>query len=199
MSGGLLEGFLSGLRASEIDKRIPANLREGAILDIGCGPEAGFLRKILFSEKIGMERMLVEKTAVVDGILLMRSDIEKDQELPFSDDYFSVVTMLAVFEHIEPPLLPAMINEIYRILKPGGIFALTTPAGWTDGILRLMARFGLINAALFEEHKDVYTIKKIDEIFSKTLFGGKGHSSGTFEWFMNLRYMAEKPEKKISK
>ncbi len=32
-----------------------------------------------------------------------------------------------VFEHIEPTRLPAVINEIYRVLKPNGIFRLSIP------------------------------------------------------------------------
>jgi Methylase involved in ubiquinone/menaquinone biosynthesis len=36
--------------------------------------------------------------------------------------------MLAVFEHIEPFKIENSLKEIYRILKPGGRFILTTPA-----------------------------------------------------------------------
>lgn len=47
--------------------------------------------------------------------------------LPLPDASVDVYQSEDVFEHIEPTRLPAVINDIYRVLKPGGIFRLSIP------------------------------------------------------------------------
>ncbi|MCB1724175.1 MAG: methyltransferase domain-containing protein [Gammaproteobacteria bacterium] len=47
--------------------------------------------------------------------------------LPLPDACVDVYQSEDVFEHIEPTRLPAVINEIYRVLKPGGILRLSMP------------------------------------------------------------------------
>ena len=64
--------------------------------------------------------------------------------MPFEDNYFDAVSMLAVFEHIEPDCLVDIHRDIYRILKPGGVYVMTTPAFWTDGILRFLVKLHLL-------------------------------------------------------
>ena len=45
--------------------------------------------------------------------------------LPFQDDAFDVIICSEVLEHIQP--YEDMLNEIARVLKPGGIFATSVP------------------------------------------------------------------------
>lgn len=49
------------------------------------------------------------------------------QKIPLPDQSVDLFQSEDVFEHIEPDLLPAVINEIYRLLKPGGVFRLSLP------------------------------------------------------------------------
>jgi len=52
--------------------------------------------------------------------------------IPFNENYFDEVRCYDVIEHIEDyEDLIFLFNEIYRVLKPNGIFHFTTP----DGIL----------------------------------------------------------------
>ncbi len=55
----------------------------------------------------------------------IKHDISK--ALPLMDNCVDVYQAEDVFEHILPTELPAIINEIYRVLKPGGIFRLSVP------------------------------------------------------------------------
>lgn len=49
--------------------------------------------------------------------------INKDEQLPFEDSSFDVVTSFSVIEHQQNKILA--VNEIARVLKPGGVFALS--------------------------------------------------------------------------
>jgi SAM-dependent methyltransferase len=112
--------------------------------------------------------------------------IEKNNRVPFDNDYFDVVTMLALFEHIEPERLVIILSEIYRILKPGGIFIMTTPAAWTDRLLRIMAKLKLVSPTEIEEHKGAYIPSNIETILQRENFEKEKIHSGYFEIFMNI-------------
>ncbi len=155
---GLLETFLAKKRARLADKLIPSSCRSGRILDIGCGSFPYFLSNIDFKGKYGLDKTATEENRELDGgeIALLNFDIEAEGKLPFSDEYFDVVTMLAVFEHIEPLRLTDILRDIHRVLKKGGVYVLTTPAVWTQNLLKVMARLNLVSSTEIEEHKSAY-------------------------------------------
>ena len=190
----MLETFLSLQRGKIADQKIPSRLRGGRILDIGCGDRTFFLKRTCFQEKYGVDRLTVssEHEITREGIQITNQDIERDPLLSFPDGHFTVVTMLAVSEHLEPGRLPVLLNEIFRVLAPHGVFIMTTPASWADALLRALARFHLINAELFAEHKDSYTHSKLKNIFLQTEFAKSTLSFGYFELFMNLWAVALK-------
>jgi SAM-dependent methyltransferase len=112
--------------------------------------------------------------------------------LPFEDGYFDVVTMLAVFEHIEPERLIGLVADIRRVLRPGGVFIVTTPAAWADGLLQIMAKLKMVNPVLLAEHKDEYTHAKIARILRLGGFAAEELRLGYFEMFMNIWATANK-------
>jgi ubiquinone/menaquinone biosynthesis C-methylase UbiE len=61
-------------------------------------------------------------------------DLEFDK-LPFSENYFDVITAFDVIEHLWNP--GNMLDETYRVLKNKGLFILTTPniASWVNRFL----------------------------------------------------------------
>jgi len=189
---GLLEGFLARQRVRVADRRIPAGHREGRVLDIGCGVFPFFLATTTFREKYGVDRFTLGEPGEAGDIHLVRHDVEATDRLPFPDGFFDVVTMLAVFEHIDPARLGGTIREVQRILRPGGIYLLTTPASWTAGLLRLLAWAGLVSREEIEEHKDVYDHPKIVGILRVAGFDGGGIETGYFEGFANLWVTARK-------
>jgi SAM-dependent methyltransferase len=193
---GLLEGFLAKKRTHVANRLIPPHLRAGRILDIGCGSFPYFLLNTVFTQKYGLDKVTHEGSQMPlrkeYGIDIIDFDLESDKTLPFDDKSFEVVTMLAVFEHIEPERLRGLMAEINRILKPGGTFVVTTPAPWTDLLLKMMAKIGLVSKIEIEEHKATYSRKKIRSIFIKNGFQAGNINSGYFEGFMNIWAMAKK-------
>jgi hypothetical protein len=64
---------------------------------------------------------------------------------------------------------------------------MTTPAFWTDKLLRIMAKLKLVSESEILEHKDSYSQSKVRNIIQKTAFSEKEDISfGYFELFMNL-------------
>lgn len=192
---GLLEGFLSKQRCLMSNKLIPESSRNGKMLDIGCGSYPFNLINTKFYEKYGLDKFIDEtykENLDTDKINFFNFDLEKDNKLPFEDNFFDVVTMLAVFEHIEKEKLTSLISEVKRVLKNDGIYILTVPAYWTDKLLRTLAKLGLVSKEEVEEHKDSYTHKKIFYYLNSAGFTKKDIEAGYFELFMNLWVTAKK-------
>jgi SAM-dependent methyltransferase len=191
---GMLEDFLARKRAGMADNLILPAHRKGRIADIGCGNFPVFLMRTEFAEKYALDKIVSvrERELKEYGINFINCDIEAGGRLPFQNEYLDVVTMLAVFEHIEPGVLLHTLEEIYRVLKYGGMFIMTTPAFWTEGLLKVLAKINLVSPAEIEEHKDVYSPKKIYHLLTSTSFAADKIKHGYFEAFMNIWVTAEK-------
>lgn len=192
---GLLEGWLSKLRTKRANALIKAESRNGAVLDIGCGLYPYFLLHTDFQSKFGIDQninLAYTEELRVKNISLSAHDVALGGKLPFADASFNVVSMLAVFEHIAPAMLPNLIGEVHRVLKPGGLYVLTTPAPHANIVLKLMEIFHLISAEEVEEHKDLYNHEKIIEFITRAGFARAKVSAGSFELGLNLWVTVEK-------
>ncbi len=93
--------------------------------------------------------------------------------LPFPDGAFDVIT--AVETHYYWPDLPANVREVFRVLKPGGVFVLT-PETYRGGPLRFF--YGivmpLLRAAFLSdaEHRELLSQAGFSEVTTKH-FPGK--------------------------
>jgi len=192
---GLLEQRLAQIRTARANRLIPEAARNGRLLDVGCGSYPYFLTHTEFAQKYGLDQV-VDDAAVArfreQGVTLVTYDAEDRGTLPFESDYFDVVTMLAVFEHIEGPALVRLIREIHRVLKPGGQYLLTTPAAWADPLLRLSARLRLVSPHEIDEHQDRYTHAKVRAILAEGGFDPAHVRAGYFGGFLNLWVTATK-------
>ncbi|MFH0923807.1 MAG: class I SAM-dependent methyltransferase [Candidatus Falkowbacteria bacterium] len=191
---GLLEKFLAKKRSKMADSLIPSNRRKGRLLDIGCGSFPLFLLNVDFAEKYGLDKVNNNQKNILQNqnISFFEYDIECQENLPYKNNYFDAITVLAVFEHIKPQKIPAMLREIYRILKPGGICILTTPSIWAVLPLKIMAKIRLVSSTELAEHKYTYKPLEIAAIFEKTPFCKKNLQFGYFEFGMNIWITARK-------
>lgn len=99
-------------------------VKGGKILDVGCG-SGHFL---LHMKALGMDCYGVEpgaydaKLAKKNGLHIINSTL---QEAGFKENQFDVITLNHVFEHVPNP--KETLQEVFRILKPGGTAVIATP------------------------------------------------------------------------
>jgi SAM-dependent methyltransferase len=191
---GLLEGFLARQRSRQARRLIAPYSSNGRVLDIGCGSYPLFLVGSEFAEKFGLDRVPVSLPDELRSanLRLLEYDVQLGGELPFPVDHFDVVTMLAVFEHLEPSVLSRLLAEIRRVLKPGGIYVLTTPAHWTEWLLKLLGRLRLVSHEEIDEHQGAYRHSAIRSYLEGAGFASERIRTGYFEAGMNTWATAAK-------
>ncbi len=182
---GLFEGFLAKKRAAKANSLLKQSKKE-KILDIGCGSYPYFLMNTNFKERFGVDPSI---NSAVKGINLQKLDVSK-QKLPFKDNFFNAVTMLAVFEHLDNKKIPFVLKEINRVLKKDGMLVMTTPAPWSDIILKNMARLSLVSKEEIHEHKHNLNAPIIRNYVAEG--GFRKIDNGYFELGLNMWFTGKK-------
>jgi len=95
------------------------------ILDAGCGTGSNITFFSQFGTTYGIDiSSTATKFCRMRGIKnVLTGDVSK---LPYKNSFFDIVSCMDVLEHIENER--KAIKEIFRVLKPGGVFILTVPA-----------------------------------------------------------------------
>lgn len=118
-------GYLSWHRFKEIF--FHSHFKHGRWLDAGCAK--GFLLRIAIQygwETYGFDissHAVNETRTICPSANVFLLDAEKG--LPFPDEFFEVITACELIEHLPQP--ESFLEESYRILKPGGLFFISTP------------------------------------------------------------------------
>ena len=96
-------------------------------IDIGCGPAPTLVNELL---KYGLDAKGLEpvdemrqsaQEYILDESRIIMGHAEK---IPLPDNSQSFVSLVSVLEHVDSPL--RAMNEIYRILEPGGVAYIST-------------------------------------------------------------------------
>lgn len=191
---GLFETFLAKKRAAMANKLIPTKTRKGRILDVGCGSFPHFLLSTKFSEKHGVDLMVHEKMIPLqmkDALHLKKINLHKEK-INYKENYFDVIVMLAVLEHIDRKKLPSLLKNINRMLKKGGVLIMTTPSPWSTGVLWALSRTFLISKEEIDDHKELLGSKEILGQLQKASFLKKNIKQGYFELGWNMWFIARK-------
>lgn len=108
----------------------------GRFLDVGCGDGSfgAAVKRELEADVYGVDISdEAVRKARENGIESVSLDIDED-DLPFTNDFFDAVFCGEVIEHVYSP--DRLLDEIHRVLRPGGHLFLTTPnmASWFNRI-----------------------------------------------------------------
>ncbi len=186
---GLIENYLSRERAKQVDRLIPEKLRDGKILDIGCGNFPFFLKKTTFREKHGLDKGLSYET---ENILFKQIDITK-QGLPYDNHTFNLITLIAVIEHFSEDKIVEVFKEVDRVLHPEGLILVTTPTPRGCKVLMPMTTLGIVSKEEIREHIDGGITEEGMKMYLKNAgLEYKTMESGQFELGMNAWYKIEK-------
>ena len=110
-------------------KDIKLEFPNGTIVDIGCGPDGGFLPFAKAEQKIGLDPLANEyaKSYPTDKDLLMISAIA--EKIPLLSESVDACYCVNALDHMIHP--HKVMKEIYRILKKGGYLAFSVDIGGT--------------------------------------------------------------------
>ncbi|MFX1316873.1 MAG: class I SAM-dependent methyltransferase [Promethearchaeota archaeon] len=189
---GLFEDFLSQKRMKIAKNLIKKHNKSGSILDIGCGSYPLFLINSNFNEKYGIDKEILDVKIKHLNLSLIKHDIHLDGKLPFQHNFFDVITILAVIEHLEYNQIYKIVEECYSKLKKNGILIITTPAKWSNYPLKLMAKLYLVSPEEIKEHKNAFRLSELNQILLKANFKQSNIQKGYFEFFLNLWICAKK-------
>lgn len=94
------------------------------ILDVGCGAGNMYHHLSKYGDVIGVENHPNPvRVGQKRGYDIRQAD---GRDLPFPEDTFELVTALDVIEHNAEDV--AMLREMYRVLRPGGLVLISVPA-----------------------------------------------------------------------
>lgn len=83
--------------------------------------------------------------------------------LPFKNESFDIVIMLAVLEHLHYP--ESMLQEISRVLKPKGAAIITAPSHAAKPVLEFLAfKLHIVSEAEIADHKRYFNKRDLQQI-----------------------------------
>ncbi|KKI99029.1 class I SAM-dependent methyltransferase [Prochlorothrix hollandica] len=173
MKEALLEPVLRAMRLSRVIKHINPGTK---LLDIGCGVNANFLKSLSGKLDQGYGLDFKVDTQTPENIHLQQSYLT--DKLPFEDNFFDYVTMLAVLEHIEYDV--DILKEIKRVLKPNAKLILTVPSVWSQPVLEFLAfKIKIVSATEIADHKRYYNFENLH----KSIIEDSGFTSMSHRYF----------------
>ncbi|OWW18092.1 class I SAM-dependent methyltransferase [Noviherbaspirillum denitrificans] len=145
------------------------------ILELGCGtgektraiardyPQASILA-------LEVDRIQHEKNLGLTGFPNIRFGVGGAERIPAGDATVDIVFMFKSLHHVPLALMDQALDEIRRVLVPGGIAYISEPvfAGEYNDILRLFHDEGMVRAAAFAALERAVASGKlelVDEIF----------------------------------
>ncbi len=177
-----------------VKNNFPENCK---ILDVGCGG-GEFLTQLKNNNFSALSATDMDQyfDPSIDNIEFKKTNFCYEK-LPWGDNTFDLITAWEVFEHLENPHF--LINELERVLKPGGKLIVSMP-----NVFHIISRLVFLKTGDFprwnwkNNHITVYSKSIFNKVFLKKLkleeikYFLPEFSYGIFNKFKNLwKYLPE--------
>lgn len=171
-------------------KKVIEHIHEGSVVcDIGCGCDAGFLKKISGTIKNGVG--LDKEVNNFKNANLELKKIKVLDKIPLNNETFDVVTMIAIVEHFDN--VQKIFNEVFRILKCGGKLIITTPTPLAKPLLDFLSfKIGIVDPNEIRDHKNYFWPENIKKMLIESGFKNEGIKNYFFEFRLNNLVVAKK-------
>lgn len=149
--------------------------KDKKVLDIGCG-RGEFIRFAALKgakEVVGIDyskdAINISKKQTIPSLdkkirKRVKAEVMNAKKLDFKDDYFDIVAMFDVVEHLHRWELEKNLSEIYRVLKPKGILIIhTSPNKHNMDIIRILIKplgIKLKSAPYHVNEQSYFSLKK---------------------------------------
>lgn len=146
-------------------KRISLYKRKGTLLDIGTA--YGFFIKTALEfgfDSYGIDISEYAISVAKQNISKERFFVESILNTHFKNEYFDVITLIDVFEHVNNPRL--VLDKIYSLLKKDGILFLVTPN--SNSLGNLLQNINMKKYNL--EHIYRYNANILNQLFTDSKF-----------------------------
>lgn len=161
---------------AELKAGLPAGRQGAKVLEIGCG--AGqFIRAIkknrpeldCYGCDISQHALEAAKQ-VNDGVIY---NLSAQKEMPYENNFFDAVLIFDVLEHVADP--DAMLAEINRVMKTGGVFYCFVPCegDWLSlwhWIKKLIKEKGHELTKQYAGHINYFSRRSLFDLFKKNNF-----------------------------
>ena len=153
-------------------------------INLGCG--VTIVKNFINVDKFYTEKQLKGKkgfftnTVFEKGAKYVQGDM---LDLPFKNNYADYIETVDAIEHISFRFVLKAVQEMYRVLKPGGMLRIVTSnfnqlaTLWTQTI----ANMELNDQDSFETYKSLMEV-----IYGNQSYGGEYHSTAFNPQFLNL-------------
>jgi len=151
-------------RLDQIIAPLAAYRQNGRLLDVGFG--AGTLLEA--ARRAGWEARGIEVSqSAVEHVRGLGFDVFCGtlEEAQYPDAYFDVATASEVLEHVPDP--QPVLNEIARVLRPGGLLWATTPHGRGMSAHLLKLRWSAVSPP---EHLQLFSVGGIKRMLARAGF-----------------------------
>lgn len=155
---------------------------KGRLLDIGCGDN---ILVRAYGQGIGVD---VVDWGDVDLV------VPSAAQLPFADETFDTVTLLATLNHI--PDRESVLTELYRLLRPGGqilVSMISPPVSWLVHRIRYHLDPDQHQRGISAQEVWGFWPREIRQLLQKAGFTLGGTRSCVFG--LNRLYIGQKPQR----
>lgn len=160
----LLDNVIFYLRKRQVTTRLPKNTT--IVADFGSGYDCRLITKLLengaVQHAIGVDTEFMPTLTSIPHLECIVADLNGPIAMPEAS--IDVALSLAVLEHLDRP--DVFLQELYRIVKPGGVVLLTTPGPTAKPLLEFLAfKLGIIDRHEIADHKQYFSSAMLHDAF----------------------------------